>query len=95
MQDAVSGKTFINTFYPLCFHQFLVDSFDISALQTLIALQIKDPVIIMLEGKDVGKHPSTQERGVNLRSSTKKQGVDITKYLLLCTLMPSNITFQH
>lgn len=49
----------------------------------------------MLEGKDVDKHPSTQERGVNLRSSTKKQGVDITKYLLLCTLMPSNITFQR
>lgn len=51
----------------------------------------------MLEGIDVDKHPGTQGREWTCLYPRQKmkQGVDLTKYLLLHSLIPSNITFQH
>lgn len=52
-----------------------------------------------MEGIDVDKHPGTQRRNWTsiypCRPQRIKQGVDLTKYLLLRSLIPSNITFQR
>lgn len=42
------------------------------------------------------KHPSTRGKGVNLFRERKKERKKVwTKWLLPCSLIPSNITFQH
>lgn len=50
-----------------------------------------------LEGIAVDKHPGALRRDwTSLYPGQRtKQGVDLTNYLLLCSLIPSNITFQR
>lgn len=51
----------------------------------------------MLEGTCANRHPGTLRKewtSLYLHQSMK-QGVDLTKYLLLHSLIPSNITFQY